>query len=159
MHQLDVSLDKISGKKFPGLVEYLTELNSIREEPVKVTLAIEDDIVHGIVVWEPGNLIYLVVSEHSRRQGVGSFLLKYVILNSDRTRVACRVYPANIPALGFFSARGFQIDRWYIALDNKRYFRMTNSTNVASHTPPEEDHLVDFIDHTPIFLSVANNVY
>lgn len=159
MHQIDVSLDKISEKNFPGLTAYLADLNSIRDEPVRVTMAVEDDIVHGVMVWEPGNLIYVFVSEHSRRQGVATYLLNYLKQNSDRKQVACRVHPANISGLGFFSARGFQIDRWYIAQDSKRYFRMTNSYIVASHTPPEEGHLAEFIDNTPIFLSVANRVY
>ncbi|ANZ48117.1 acetyltransferase [Erwinia phage vB_EamM_Asesino] len=159
MHQIDVSLDKISEKNFPGLTAYIADLNSIREEPVRVTMAVEDDIAHGVMVWEPGNLIYVVVSEPSRRQGVATFLLNYLKQNSERKQVACRVYPSNIAALGFFSARGFQIDRWYIANDSRRYFRMTNSYIVASYTPPEEGHLAEFVDNTPIFLSVANKVY
>lgn len=75
MQQLDITEDKISAK-FPQLREYIKDLNSIRETPVRITLAVEDDITHGIAIWEPGNLIYLVVAEGSRRFGVGSFLLQ-----------------------------------------------------------------------------------
>lgn len=158
MQQLNITEDKISAK-FPELREYVKDLNSIREMPVRITLAVEDDITHGVAIWEPGNLIYLVVAEGSRRSGVGSFLLKYVQLNSDRQMVMCRVHPSNIDGLCFFSKKGFQIDRWFIASDSRRYFRMTNSNVDSSYAPPEEGYLVDFIENTPIFLSVADKIY
>lgn len=158
MQPLNITEDKIS-TKFPELREYVKDLNSIRETPVRITLAVEDDITHGVVIWEPGNLIYLVVAEGSRRSGVGSFLLKYVQLNSDRQMVMCRVHPSNIDGLCFFSKKGFQIDRWFIASDSRRYFRMTNSNVDSSYAPPEEGYLVDFIENTPIFLSVADKIY
>lgn len=158
MQPLNITEDKISAK-FPELCEYVKDLNSIRETPVRITLAVEDDITHGVAIWEPGNLIYLVVADGSRRSGVGSFLLKYVQLNSDRQMVMCRVHPSNIDGLCFFSKKGFQIDRWFIASDSRRYFRMTNSNIDSSYTPPEEGYLVDFIENTPIFLSVADKIY
>ena len=158
MQPLNITEDKISAK-FPDLCEYVKDLNSIRETPVRITLAVEDDITHGVAIWEPGNLIYLVVAEGSRRSGVGSFLLKYVQLNSDRQMVMCRVHPSNIDGLCFFSKKGFQIDRWFIASDSRRYFRMTNSNVDSSYAPPEEGYLVDFIENTPIFLSVADKIY
>lgn len=152
---INVVEDKIPANVYPELIEWVRDLNSIREEPIKLTMFVEDDIVRGIMAWEPGHLVYMVVPEESRRGGVGKFMLKYLQQNSDRKRVSCRVHPTNIPALGFFHQQGFQIDRWYIAADGQRYFRMTNYNVISSHTPSEEKLLTHYAESVPIFLSMA----
>lgn len=156
---INVIRDKIPENLFPELGKWVDDLNSIREEPVRLSLFVEDDVVRGAMVWEPGNLIYLVVPEESRRGGVGSHMLKYLMAQSDRKRVHCRVHPSNVPALGFFHGQGFQIDRWYIASDNQRYFRMTNHNAVSSYTPPEEKLLTQYAESVPIFLSMAEGQF
>lgn len=152
---INVSIDKISEANYPGLAAWIKDLNSIREEPVKVTLAVEDDIARGVMVWEPGNLIYMVVQKDSRRGGVGKYLLRYLEQHSDRRRIQCRVHPSNVAAICFFHQQGFQIERWYIADDSRKYFRMTNHSVTSSHTPSEEVDLNTFVDNVPIFLSMA----
>jgi len=155
---ITVPLDKISGTTFPGLRSWLEELNSIRETPVNVVMAVEDDNVMGVMVYEPGNLIYLFVPQAVRRCGVGRFLVNYLAQQSERKQVACRVSPDAVEAICFFHQLGWQIERWYIGLDNRRYFRMTNSTPHSSHTPSEENHLAQFAANVPIFLSMAGGI-
>ncbi|QVW55112.1 hypothetical protein pEaSNUABM29_00068 [Erwinia phage pEa_SNUABM_29] len=152
---INVSVDKISEATYPGLAAWIKDLNSIRDVPVKVTLAVEDDIARGVMVWEPGNLIYMVVQKDSRRGGVAKYMLRYLLTQSERKHVQCRVHPSNVAAICFFHQNGFQIDRWFIANDNQRYFRMTNHTLVPSHAPSEEIDLTTFVDNVPIFLSMA----
>ena len=63
--------DKIPANVYPELVEWVRDLNSIREEPIKLTMFVEDDIVRGIMARAPGHMVYMVVPEESRRGGVG----------------------------------------------------------------------------------------
>lgn len=155
---ISVSLDKISADTFPGLRKWIEELNAIRETPVEIVMAVEDDNVMGIMVFEPGHLIYLFVPKEVRRSGVGTYLLKYLVNLSDRKVVHCKVAPTAIEAICFFHQLGWQIERWYIALDNRRYFRMTNAVPHSPQTSPEEEHLEQFVSNVPIFLSVAGGI-
>lgn len=156
---IEVSLDKISSQTFPGLRAWLEEMNTYREKPVSVVMAVEDDNAQGVMVYAEGHLIYLYVVEACRQSGVGTFLVNYLKQKSDRGRMQCRVFPTAVPAICFFHKLGWQIDRWYIASDSRRYFRMTNSSLVPKYTPVEEEHLGEFIKNVPIFLSMADKFY
>lgn len=53
---INVVEDKIPANVYPELVEWVRDLNSIREEPIKLTMFVEDDIVreswHGnLAIW------------------------------------------------------------------------------------------------------------
>lgn len=156
---ISVSVDKISPTTYPGLRQWIDELNSYREEPVNIVMAVEDDNVMGIMVYTPGYLIHLFVPEEARHGGAGTFLVNYLINQSEKKTAWCRVLPSAADAICFFHKLGWQIDRWYIGADSRRYFRMTNAVSHTSEIPPEEKHLEEFVSSVPIFLSMAGGIY
>lgn len=156
---ISVSVDKISAETYPGLRTWIEELNSYREEPVNIVMAVEDDNVMGIMVYTPGNLIHLYVPVEARRCGAATFLVNYLVQQSERKAVWCKVLPSAVDAICFFHKLGWQIDRWYIAADSRRYFRMTNVVPHSPQIPSEEKHLESFVSSVPIFLSMAGGIY
>ncbi|QVW28604.1 putative N-acetyltransferase [Erwinia phage pEa_SNUABM_8] len=156
---ISVSIDKISPETYPGLRSWIEELNAIRQTPVKVVMAVEDDNVMGIMVWEPGHLIYLVVPEAARHCGAGTFLVKYLLQQSEGKKASCKVLPSAVDAICFFHKLGWQIVSWYTDVEGRRYFRMTNAVSQPSTIPSEEKQLETFASSVPIFLSMAGGIY
>ncbi|ANZ48664.1 acetyltransferase [Erwinia phage vB_EamM_ChrisDB] len=156
---ISVSIDKISPETYPGLRSWIEELNSIRTNPVNIVMAVEDDNVMGIMVWEPGHLIYLVVPEASRHCGAGTYLVNYLLQQSDKKTAWCKVLPSAVDAICFFHRMGWQITSWYTDHADRRYFRMTNAVPQASTIPSEEKQLETFASSVPIFLSMAGGIY
>ncbi|ANZ48392.1 acetyltransferase [Erwinia phage vB_EamM_Caitlin] len=156
---ISVSVDKISPETYPGLRSWIEELNAIRATPVNIVMAVEDDNVMGIMVWEPGHLIYLVVPEVSRECGAGRFLVKYLLQQSEGNVAWCKVLPTAVDAICFFHKLGWQIQSWYTDHADRRYFRMTNAVPQSSTIPSEETHLEAFASSVPIFLSMAGGIY
>ncbi|ANZ50275.1 putative acetyltransferase [Erwinia phage vB_EamM_Phobos] len=160
MYLIDVERDKIPVGVFPGLNEWLDDMNSYRSNPVSFTLAIEDDVAVGVCVHEPGHIIYLVVAETERRQGVGTTLVKNV-LNAHKGSTWLRVNPYDTMAVCFFSRLGGVVDRVHIADDDVTggaYHRMVLGTKSKRATPPEETSLVHYLANTPVFVSVAGKI-
>lgn len=156
---ISVSVDKISPETYPGLRSWIEELNALRATPVNIVMAVEDDNVMGVMVWEPGHLIYLVVPEASRESGAGTFLVKYLLQNSEGRKAWCKVLPSAVGAICFFHKLGWQIQSWHTDHAGRRYFRMTNAVSQPSEIPSEETHLEAFATSVPIFLSMAGGIY
>lgn len=156
---ITVTIDKISPETYPGLRSWIEELNAIRQTPVNIVMAVEDDNVMGIMVWEPGHLIYMVVPATVRLSGVGKYLVNYLLRQSDGKKASCKVLPSAVSAICFFHKLGWQIVSWYTDIDDRRYFRMTNDIKQTPIIPSEEKHLESFSSSVPIFLSVAGDIY
>lgn len=156
---ISVSVDKISPEAYPGLRSWIEELNALRATPVNIAMAVEDDNVMGIMVWEPGHLVYLFVPESARLCGAGTFLVKYLLQQSEGKIAWCKVLPSAVDAICFFHKLGWQIQSWYTDAANRRYFRMTNAVPHSSQIPSEEKHLEAFATTVPIFLSMAGGIY
>lgn len=155
---MSVEIDKISSEVYPELTAFLADANSIRKEPLRVLMAVEDDIVHGMVIYEPGNIVYLYVVPESRRSGVARFLVKHVMAQSPEKKLTAIVDPNAVDAQCFFLQQGWRIENWFIGLDNKKYFRMTTMTTQPAQSPPVEVGLARFAKTVPIFISVGNKI-
>ncbi|QXO09534.1 hypothetical protein pEaSNUABM11_00110 [Erwinia phage pEa_SNUABM_11] len=155
---MSVEIDKISPEVYPELTTFLEDANSVRKEPVKVVMAVQDDIVHGMAIYEPGHLVYLYVVPSSRRSGVATFLVKHVAAQSPFKKLTAIVNPDAVDAQCFFLQKGWRIENWYTGLDNKRYFRMTTMATQPAQSPPVEVGLARFAKTVPIFISVGNKI-
>lgn len=151
---IQVAPDKISPETFPGLREWIDELNTIRAFPVSIVMAVEDDIPQGVMVYELGNVIYLYVKPSERRCGVGNALMKYAKGKTTTGILTAKVHSGNVPGICFLTTCGFTITSWLTGEDNIRYLRMTNAVD-AVHTPPEEKYLDHFVRNVPVFITMA----
>lgn len=155
---MSVEIDKISPEVYPELTAYLDDVNSIRKDPVRVLMAVEDDIVHGMAIYEPGHLLYLYVVPTSRRSGVATFLVKHVAAQSPNKHITATVDPNAVDAQCFFLQKGWRIESWYTGYDDKRYIRMTTMATQPAQSPPVEVGLARFAKTVPIFISVGNKI-
>ncbi|QVW56242.1 hypothetical protein pEaSNUABM6_00106 [Erwinia phage pEa_SNUABM_6] len=154
MLYIEVSPDKVSAETFPGLREWIDDQNAHRSQPIRILMAVEDDIPVGIMAFADGQILYIYVPEESRFGGVGTALLKRGVLESKTALVTAKVHPSNVGGICFLHKCGFVIEGSVVGLDDVRYHRMTNNI-VVVHTPPEEKHLKTFVTNVPIFLSMA----
>lgn len=157
MYLVDVERDKIPAGVFPGLNEWLDDVNSVRSNPVTFTMAVEDDMAVGVCVHEPGHILYLVVAPTERRQGIGKRLLANAV-NSHKGPVTLRVQPTNLEAICFFTSSGAVIDRVHVAEEGGLFHRMVLSTKSKRAIPPEETSLLHYLANTPVFVSVAGKI-
>lgn len=155
---MSIEIDKISPDVYPELAEFLADANSIRKEPLQVLMGVEDDIVHGMVIYEPGNIVYLYVVPESRRSGVARFLVKHVASQSPGKQMTAIVNPDAVDAQCFFLQNGWRIENWFKGLDDKWYFRMTTKATQPAQSPPVEVGLARFAKTVPIFISVGNKI-
>jgi GNAT superfamily N-acetyltransferase len=155
---MSVEVDKISPDVYPELRDFLHDANAVRKEPLKILMAVEDDIVHGMAIYEPGHIVYLYVVPESRRSGVATFLTQHVAAQSPSKKLTAIVDPNAVDAQCFFLQKGWRIENWFIGLDNKRYFRMTTAVAQPTRTPPVEVGLARFAKTVPIFISVGNKI-
>lgn len=157
MYLIDVERDKIPVGTFPGLNEWLDDINSVRSTPVTFTLAVEDDVAVGVCVHEPGHILYLIVAKDERRQGYGSTLLKNVT-SLTKGPVWLRIEPNNSEGICFFTSHGAVIDRVHVAEEGGVFHRMVLGAKSKRATPPEETSLLHYLANTPVFVSVAGKI-
>lgn len=151
---IQVAPDKISPETFPGMREWIDDINSIRTNPVKVVMGVQDDVPLGIMVFEPGNVLSLYVLPDERRCGVGSELIKYAQGYSKDGKLSAQTHATNVAGICFLHTQGFTVGSWMTTEAGIRYLRMTNDVTVG-HRPPEEKYLEHFVKNVPIFLSTA----
>ena len=154
-----VPLDKISPETDSGFRGWLDEVNLDRREPVSVAMAVEDDLVHGIVAFDGGRILYLYVAKDSRLTGTGTYMLKYIRGLLTKETMWAAVDPNNVDAICFFHKSGWRIESWFIGLDEKRYLRMTNTTSQPLEVPQVERGMAAFVATVPIFVSVGGQLY
>lgn len=149
---INLSPSKISAI-YPKMKNYLEDLNSVREKPVDVVMAILDDLPQGLIVFEPGNILQVYVNVESRRCGVGTYLINCAKKRYPGKFITCIPNTA-VEGISFFHKLGFAVEAWRTVGDGRRMLRLVSDVPpLVSY--PEVDALAEYCENVPIFINSA----
>lgn len=161
MSFISVDVSKLP-KKDAKFKKHIEELNSVREEPLRVVLYVEDDNVQGLLVYSTaGHLVNLLVTEPVRRGGIGKKLHDYFLANSNRSEGFASLDPENIVGIQFLLSQGWRIHGKYLPHgSNKWQLRMTRKSTVEKYQPNAgELACSELLDGAMVFFSVGTKLY
>lgn len=156
MYFVEIDLDRIP-ETFPDLKEWIEVQNSLRAEPIRVTMVIEDDQAIAVVLHTKARILYLVVDPSARRQGVARGIIGY-LKNQYTETLTAYVLPTQTKAIAFFSSQGGIIDGTFVDAEDVKYLRMVLGKASKVSEPPVESMLVHYLKNTPVFVSVADKM-
>lgn len=155
-----VPVDKISKTKYAKLRAIVDDINSINPQLANVVMYVEDDRPLGIIVYGPNRIYALYVVPEVRGSGVGSKLLALFFQESITPAYAV-VEPENNSVITFFLKHNWRIQGKYKTHDGENWcIRM-----IRTDTPPKpvvtasETALAEFLENTPVFVSVAKSIF
>lgn len=149
-------------KKDAKFKAYIDELNSVREQPLRVALYVEDDNVQGMLVYSTaGHLVNLVVTPAVRRGGVGKMIHKYFLSNVGKNDGFAIVDPDNVVGIQFLLSQGWRIHGKYLPHGSTKWqLRMTRKSTVENYQPNAgELACSELLDGAMIFFSVGTKIY
>jgi hypothetical protein len=149
-------------KKDAKFKKYIEELNSVREEPLRVAMYVEDDNVQGLVVYSTaGHLVNLLVTPAVRRGGIGKKIHNYFLANSNVTEGFASLDPENTVGIQFLLSQGWRIYGKFLPHgSNKWQLRMTRKSTVEKYQPnADELACSELLDGAMVFFSVGTKLY